>query len=463
MKLPVVRSIVFYVSTLLVVTVTLALGVYGFLNYSEIKNSRIDSLKKNLSIQTSQLSIALALPGWNLDNYGVDRIIDSFLLDNNISAVVVDVGDEEKSIRIRDSNWQIVTSKTVPPMTSEFKEEKEIVFKNEVIGSVQVYVTSKFIQQELMGIVIRIVFFTFVLDLVLVLLLYFLLSRNVLKPLTEIERYAVAVSSAGAVPQLQMDGYFLTEFRSLSVSIEDMVTQLIKAKSDAELTGNIKSQFLDIAAHELKTPVTALTLLIDMANVYVSKGMPLGKTELEKIKKQTNRLKTLLEDLLDVSRMERGFLVVRPVRTDILALVSESVDDYRNQVPSRAFIFTKPDAEIILDCDPERINQVLGNLLNNAIHYSPAGSPIEVSIAATPAMVRVSIKDYGPGISKQLQNKLFTRFFRVVSSESAIYPGLGLGLYISRTIIEMHGGAIGLSSEEGHGSTFYFDLPRLRE
>ncbi|MCM2352278.1 MAG: HAMP domain-containing histidine kinase [Pseudobdellovibrio sp.] len=463
MKLPVVRSIVFYVSTLLVVTVTLALGVYGFLNYSEIKNSRIDSLKKNLSIQTSQLSIALALPGWNLDNYGVDRIIDSFLLDNNISAVVVDVGDEEKSIRIRDSNWQIVTSKTVPPMTSEFKEEKEIVFKNEVIGSVQVYVTSKFIQQELMGIVIRIVFFTFVLDLVLVLLLYFLLSRNVLKPLTEIERYAVAVSSAGAVPQLQMDGYFLTEFRSLSVSIEDMVTQLIKAKSDAELTGNIKSQFLDIAAHELKTPVTALTLLIDMANVYVSKGMPLGKTELEKIKKQTNRLKTLLEDLLDVSRMERGFLVVRPVRTDILALVSESVDDYRNQVPSRAFIFTKPDAEIILDCDPERINQVLGNLLNNAIHYSPAGSPIEVSIAATPAMVRVSIKDYGPGISKQLQNKLFTRFFRVVSSESAIHPGLGLGLYISRTIIEMHGGAIGLSSEEGHGSTFYFDLPRLRE
>lgn len=78
MKLPIVRSIVFYVSTLLVVTVTLALGVFGFLNYSEIKNSRISNLKTNLSIQTSQLSIALALPGWNLDNFGVDRIIDSF-------------------------------------------------------------------------------------------------------------------------------------------------------------------------------------------------------------------------------------------------------------------------------------------------------------------------------------------------------------------------------------------------
>lgn len=463
MKLPVARSIVFYVSTLLVVTVTIALGVYGFLNYSEIKNSRIDSLKKNLSIQTSQLSIALALPGWNLDNFGVDRIIDSFLLDSNISAVVVDVGDEKKSIRIRDSNWQIITSKTVPPMTSEFKEEKEIVFKNEVIGSVQVYVTSKFIQQELMGIVVRIIFFTLALDLVLVLLLYFLLSRNVLKPLTEIERYAVAVSSAGAVPQLQMDGYFLTEFRNLSVSIEDMVTQLIKAKLEAEQMGNIKSKFLDIAAHELKTPVTALTLLINMANVHMSKGVPIGKGELERINKQTNRLRALLEDLLDVSRMERGFLVLRPVRTDILALISESVDDYRNQVPSRVFIFTKPDAEIALDCDPERINQVLGNLLNNAIHYSPEGSPIEVSITATPAIVRVSIKDYGPGISKILQNKLFTRFFRVVSNESAVYPGLGLGLYISRTIIEMHGGVIGLNSEEGHGSTFYFDLPRLKE
>lgn len=460
MKLPIVRSIVFYVSTLLVVTVTLALGVFGFLNYSEIKNSRLSNLKTNLSIQTSQLSIALALPGWNLDNFGVDRIIDSFLLDNNISAVVVDVGDEEKSIRIRDSNWQIVTSKTVPPLTEEFKEEKKIIFKNEVIGSVQVYVTPKFIQQELTGIVIRIVFFTFVLDLVLVLLLYFLLSRNVLKPLTEIERYAVAVSSAGEVPKLQMGGYFLTEFRSLTVSIEDMVTQLIKAKSDAEMTGNIKSQFLDIAAHELKTPVTALTLLIDMANIYVSKGMPLGKSDLERITKQTNRLKTLLEDLLDVSRMERGFLSIKPVQTDILALVSESVEDYRSQVPSRIFTFTKPDSKIILDCDPERINQVLGNLLNNAIHYSPEGSPIEVSISTSPEAVRVSVKDYGPGISKNLQTKLFTRFFRVTSNESAIYPGLGLGLYISRTIIEMHGGIIGLNSEEGHGSTFYFDLPR---
>ncbi len=461
MKLPVVRSIVFYVSILLVVTVTLALGMYGFLNYSEIKNSRISNLKSNLSIQTSQLSIALALPGWNLDNFGVDRIIDSFLLDRNISAVVVDVGDEEKSIRIRDSDWQIVTSKTVPILTEEFKEEKEIVFKNEVIGSVQVYVTPKFIQQELIGIVIRIVFFTVVLDLVLVLLLYFLLSRNVLKPLTEIERYALAVSSTGAVPNLQMGRYFLTEFRSLTVSIEDMVTQLIKAKSDAELIGNIKSQFLDIAAHELKTPVTALGLLVDMANVYVSKGMPLGLSDLERIKKQTHRLKTLLEDLLDVSRMERGFLVMRPVHADIVALVSESVDDYRNQVPSRNFIFTKPDAAIILDIDPERINQVLGNLLNNAIHYSPEGSPIEVSISASEKVIRVSIKDYGPGISEKLQAKLFTRFFRVISNESAIHPGLGLGLYISRSIIEMHGGVIGVNSEEGHGSTFYFDLPRV--
>ncbi|AZZ36758.1 hypothetical protein CIK05_08125 [Bdellovibrio sp. qaytius] len=460
MKMGISRSTVFYVSTLLVVTVTLALGVFGFLNYTEIRNNRIDNLKANLSIQTSQLSIALALPGWNLDNFGVERIIDSFLLDRNISAVVADVGDKEKSIRVRDSNWQVVTSKTIPILINDFTEEKSIIFKNEKIGSVQVYVTPKFIQQELLSIVIRIVFFTLVLDLLLVLLLYFLLSRNVLKPLTEIERYAVAVSSAGAVPNLQMGGYFLTEFRSLTVSIENMVAQLINAKSSAEQTGNIKSQFLDIAAHELKTPVTALTLLVDMANIYVSKGMPLGKPEIERIKKQTNRLKGLLEDLLDVSRMERGFLVLRPVRTDIAALVNESVDDYRSQEPARDFHFTNPGAEVFIDCDPEKINQVLGNLLNNAIHYSPEGSPIEVSLTATPAVVRVSIKDYGPGISKALQEKLFTRFFRVISNESAIYPGLGLGLYISRTIIEKHGGTIGLNSEEGHGSTFYFDLPR---
>lgn len=459
MKLPIARSIVFYVSTILVVAVTLALGAFGFLNYAEIKNSRLSNLKSNLSIQTSQLSIALALPGWNLDNVGVDRIIDSFFLDHNISAVVVDVGDEEKFIRLRNSDWQMINGKTVPALTEDFKEEKKIVFKNEEIGSVQVYVTPKFIQLELMAIVVRIAFFTIALDLILVLLLYFLLSRNVLKPLTEIERYAVAVSSSGTVPNLQTGKYFLNEFRSLTISIEDTVTQLIKAKSDAELTGNIKSQFLDIAAHELKTPVTALSLMIDMANIYATKGIPVGKSDLERIKKQTNRLKTLLEDLLDVSRMERGFLVMRPARINISALVSESVEEYRNQMPLRAFALTKPDTELFVNCDPDRINQVLANLLNNAAHYSPEGSPIEVSITAAPNTARVSIKDYGLGISKSLQTKLFTRFFRVISNESAIHPGLGLGLYINRNIIEMHGGAIGVNSEEGHGSTFYFDLP----
>lgn len=462
MKFPFVRSIVFYVSILLVVTVTLALGGFGYANYAEIKNSRIGNLKKNLSIQTSQLSIALALPGWNLDNFGVDRIIESFFLDKNISAIVVDVGDEKKSIRVRDSNWQMVTSETLPSLGEDFKEEKKIIFKNEIIGSVQVYVTPKFIQQDLVEIIVRIAFFTIVLDLLLVLLLYFLLRRNVLKPITEIERYAVVVSSAGAVPHLQLGGYSLTEFRSLSVSIENMVTQLVKAKSEAEMIGNIKSQFLDIAAHELKTPVTALALLVDMANVYLNKGVALGKPELERIKKQTNRLKTLLEDLLDVSRMERGFLVLKPARTDIVRLVSECVEDYRTQAPSRVFTLIKPEAEIFLDIDSEKINQVLTNILNNAINYTPEGSPIEVSIAATSKTVRVSIKDNGPGISKDIQTKLFTRFFRVVSNESAIHPGLGLGLYISRTIIEKHGGVIGVNSEEGRGSTFYFELPRFK-
>lgn len=460
MKLPVARSIVFYVSTLLVVTVTLALGVFGFLNYSEIKNSRIGNLKSNLSIQTSQLSIALALPGWNLDNFGVERIIDSFLLDRNISAVVVDINDEETKVRVRDADWKIAISHNLPVLPDDFKEEKKIIFKNEVIGTIQVYVTPKFIQQELTGIVVRIVFFTVVLDLVLVLLLYFLLSRNVLMPLTEIERYAVAVSTTGTASQTQMGGYLLTEFKSLAVSIENMVNQLIKAKSDAEQTSNIKSQFLDIAAHELKTPVTALTLLVDMATIHANKGTPVGKSEIERLKKQTQRLKTLLEDLLDVSRMERGFLVLKPHQTDLLALVSECVEDYKRQKPKRTFTFTKPDAEATLSCDPEKINQVLANLLNNAINYSPEGSPIEIMIGVTSESVRVSIKDFGPGISKALQSKLFTRFFRVVSNESAIYPGLGLGLYISRTIIEMHGGLIGLNSEEGQGSTFYFDLPR---
>ena len=186
MKFPFARSIVFYVSTVLVVTISIALGIYGYLNYSEIKSNRIDYLKQNLQIQTGQLSIALALPGWNLDSVGVNRIIESVMLDRNISAVVVDIGDDEKFIRVRDSEWKIIKNITPPTLPQDFKDEKQISFNNEIIGSVQLFFTPKFIQQELNTAVARIAFLTLALDLIIILVIYFLLSRNVLTPLYEI-------------------------------------------------------------------------------------------------------------------------------------------------------------------------------------------------------------------------------------------------------------------------------------
>lgn len=456
------RSIVFYVIALLVITVTLSLGVYGFINYSEIKKSHIENLKKTLSLEVNQLSIALALPGWNLDSGGVERIIESFLLDQNISAVIVDIGDEEKIIIVRDSNWASVKSKDIPVLISGFEESRKIIFNNEEIGNVRLQVTMKFIDEKLMGTIIQIVLFTLLLDLILILLLYYLLNRNVLKPISEIEQYALTLSSdeKKIAPKLKISRYSLTELQSLATSIENMVRQLVKAKLDAERAANIKSQFLDIATHELKTPVAALSLLTDMTSLRLSNGIRPEVSDIDRIKKQTTRLKTLVEDLLNVSSMERGFLVTRTAPTDIGLLVEENVKYFRAQVPSRFFVFEEPYSPIVLTIDPERITQVLTNLLNNAINYTPNDTEIEISIVTMPTKVRVSIIDHGPGIPKELQEKLFTRFFRATSNETAVHPGLGLGLYISRRILETHGGTLDVISEEGKGSTFYFELPR---
>lgn len=459
MKLSPVRSIVFFVTTLLVVIVTLSVSIYGYFNYSEIKKGRVESLQSNLSKQINQISKALALPVWNIDDTEINIVIESFLFDSNISAVVVDLGKQGKRIRIRDSNWEAVKSDIEPTFSEGFKEQKTIVYDNKVLGSVQLFATAKFIQRELTATVIRLVIFAVFLDLVLVALLYFILSYNVLKPLAEIERFAVTVNLDGKARNVLRGEYFLIEFENLSNSIEAMVTQLVKAKNDAEVAVSIKSQFLDIAAHELKTPVTALSLLAELTSVQLNKGVPVSSVDVERIKKHIYRLKTLVEDLLNVSHLEKGFLVLRKTPTDIQNLVEESVSFFRTQSPSREFKFLRSSSQVIIDIDPERITQVLSNLLSNAINYSPEGSSVEVTISSTPTDVKVAVRDHGPGISAELQKQLFTQFFRVTSNETHLHPGLGLGLYISRRIIESHGGVMELDSEVGKGSTFYFILP----
>ncbi|MHB8872581.1 MAG: sensor histidine kinase, partial [Myxococcaceae bacterium] len=251
--------------------------------------------------------------------------------------------------------------------------------------------------------------------------------------------------------------------------IEDVTSRrraadaLREAKDRAEAADRTKAEFLDIASHELRTPLTALRLQVQHTLGKLKKGQAVDEGALERIERQTGRLSEMVNDLLDASRLERGRMQLKPVPLDLRALVASVSDDFRARAPSRPIPVFLPSEPALVEADPTRIEQVIANFLDNALKYSPEGTPIDVSLSLEPDQVRLSVADHGLGIPLEQRGQLFNRFFRVDANLPRQQPGLGLGLYICRMIIKPHGGTIGVDSEIGRGSTFHFTLPRRGE
>jgi PAS domain S-box-containing protein len=236
--------------------------------------------------------------------------------------------------------------------------------------------------------------------------------------------------------------------------------ELMAAKELAELASLAKSRFLDIAAHELRTPVTAFSLLVQLAQKQLGKGIPVDAMTLARMRSQADRITRLVIDLLDVSRLERNAIKLELQITDLVPVISGLVEDYNLLKPNRKFIFLKPLASVEIKIDAVRVMQVLSNFLDNACKYTSEDSIIEILLESTSNSARVLVKDYGLGISTEQLETLFNPFTRGSNELTGRSGGLGLGLYISRMIIELHGGKVGVDSKIGIGSTFYFEIPK---
>ena len=235
--------------------------------------------------------------------------------------------------------------------------------------------------------------------------------------------------------------------------------KLKAALNTAKTAVNIKSRFLDIAAHELRTPVSAFSLLLQFTQKKLETGSPVDIPTLVRLRSQVERISQLVVELLDVSRLERGVLTLKPERINIVAMVTHCIEDFKLRKPDREIVFLSPENVLEINIDPLRIFQVLSNLIDNAIKYTPDDSPIKIGLEQKPGIMRLSIQDFGQGITDKNQEALFAPFSRGSTEFTEQYGGLGLGLFISREIISLHGGTIGVKSNIGSGSTFYFELP----
>jgi signal transduction histidine kinase len=229
----------------------------------------------------------------------------------------------------------------------------------------------------------------------------------------------------------------------------------------------IKDDFLSIVSHELRTPLTSIqgySQLLEGRLRSEHDGESKEMAHLRVIRSQVGRMRRLVDDLLDVSRIDRrGGVSIEPIDFDLVVEVGDAVGRVRREHPQRSISITAPES-LPLHADRDRLGQVISNLLENAVKYSPDGGPIEVVAERRGGEVEVRVSDTGLGIPAEHRENVFERFYQADGDAGRRrFGGLGLGLYISRAIVDAHGGRIWAAAnvEAGSGSVFGFRIPRV--
>ncbi len=252
----------------------------------------------------------------------------------------------------------------------------------------------------------------------------------------------------------------LAERAALAVENAKLYTDQVEARRKVEDLSRLKDEFLSIASHELRTPVTSIKGYTQLAKTLIKENdLPTSEEYLDIALDQIDRMSRLILELLDVSRIETGRLEIRREPIPWVQFVRELVHRHHTAVSDRRFHLNVPNSETIVMGDRDRLEQVIGNLLENAVKYSPEGSEIFVNVEDRGDQVITSVCDRGIGIPTDELSQVFERFHRGRQVSSTNYGGLGLGLYITQQIIDRHSGTIWVESKEGAGTTFYFSLP----
>ena len=249
---------------------------------------------------------------------------------------------------------------------------------------------------------------------------------------------------------------------------EELVVQLQVTQRELERAVRMRDDFMSMVSHELRTPLNTLYLEAQLRQLHVSKGNLAAfaadrlPAMIERDQRQIRNMVRLIDDMLDVTRMRKDALSIQPKPTDLAQLARAVVENLRQQAEAAGSeISLQAPAELPGVWDEFRIEQVLTNLLTNALRYG-GGRPVEMVVAQVGAgedgFARVSVRDRGIGIAAEDQARIFEQFERTEHSRKHA-AGLGLGLYITRQIVDLHGGRIGVESAPGEGSTFSVELP----
>jgi two-component system OmpR family sensor kinase len=248
-----------------------------------------------------------------------------------------------------------------------------------------------------------------------------------------------------------------TEVGRLGIALNAMLDRLERAFSERQASEDRLRRFLADASHELRTPLASIRGYAELFRMGAAREPEEVAKAMRRIEDEAARMGVLVEDLLMLARLDE--IAEAPhseVRLDTLA--GDAVDDARATAPERPIELVE-DGEAVVMGDAHQLRQVLGNLLRNALVHTPAGTPIEVAVAVDGAVVRVAVRDHGPGLPSEDPDALFERFWRAEGGRERGKAGAGLGLAIVAAIVDAHGGEVGAANASGRGAVFTVRLP----
>jgi signal transduction histidine kinase len=274
----------------------------------------------------------------------------------------------------------------------------------------------------------------------------------------ELERFDEKVEESKKIYATILTTIALGTLMSLAslLSAYYLIRRELQKRTELEKT---KDEFINMASHELKTPITSLKVYTQVTSKKLDqKEYNDAKRYISKIDEQTNKLSSLIIDLLDMSRIQTGKMRIEKEALNLDALIDDTVEAVQGTTKKHKIVI-RGGLKRMVNADRYRIYQVLVNLLTNAIKYSPKGGRVIIETRPQEEEAIISVKDYGIGIDEKYQQKIFDRLYQVTEHKEKTFPGLGIGLFISAEIVKAHGGKIWVKSKKNKGSIFYFSLP----